>query len=323
MSVQTSTSSPTSKIKTNIKETVDQYRQQELDNWPTDKLLRIYSADKKRCPESLCDPESKNDCTIYTYIGTPDILATVEPLEDVSVSVQKCTIRWGRIYRTVVKEHPSYGFARTISYKEDSEYQPSPGELPWRPTYYPRLREYVGFTGDYYHGYVLSTYDRGICVGGVPVEDRPFTVVPHPVDGTHQKIRAVLGPGKSTSYDVVLSPCSRVTSYFRQFAKYPEVKTTCLRSTSKTWPYKGPVGNWQKLSRRILIRIIESSTAQYQTNVHTPVKRTLVEVLEQRHGKLRKTNPVKVQSSTESTVAYGNPVQVKQDNDRKPPAREL
>lgn len=143
------------------------------------------------------------------------------------------------------------------------------------------------------------------------------------MDGTHQKIRGVLGPGKSITYDTVLSPRSRVTSYFRQFVKYSEAKTTCLRSTSKTWPYKGPVGNWQKLSRRILIRIIESSTANYETNTRSPVKRTLVDVLDHRHGKIRKTTPVKVQSSTGSPVAHRSPVQVKQDEDRKPPAREL
>jgi hypothetical protein len=263
------------KFRANIVESVDDYRPQEIDYWPTDKLVHIRRQDKRFCPENLCDPESKNDCTFYTYSGAPEILVTVQPLNENPVQVQDRTVSWGNIYRTVHKEHPSYKFARTASIKNDSEYQRSPGEQDWVDTYQPRDEEFVGFSGDYYHGYVLSTFEEGACVGGAPVAARPVTVVPVSTDGKISRVRAVIAPHQYATYDLHEESTDLPTKYRAQFENYGVFKRSALRSTSKKYPYRGPVGNWQELNRKVLVRIINGIAEQRKPVPKTAIARTV------------------------------------------------
>jgi hypothetical protein len=311
------------KIKANIDITVDKLRPLELDYWPSNRLLHILRQDKRHCPENLCDPESKNDCTFYTYSGAPEILATVEPLTENYVPPRNRTVTWGKVYRTVHREHPAYKFARTDSYKSDNEYQPSPGEQDWNPTYEPRVEEFVGFIGDYYHGHVLSTYDKGVCIGGTTLSDRPVTILPLTTDGKIKSLRAVVGVNQYVTYEVRTQRIGQSTSYFEQFAKYDEVKRSALRTTSKKYLYQGPVGNWQQLPRAVLVRIIEGIPPQVKPVPRVAVKHTLVEQLRERHEKKPKLSAIKVQTSIKRDVEARSPVKTDTEDERKPAARKL
>jgi hypothetical protein len=263
------------KFRANIVESVDDYRPQELDYWPTDKLVHIRRQDKRFCPESKCDPESKNDCTFYTYSDAKDILITVAPLEENEVAVTNRTIRWGKVYRTLHREHPSYRFARTATIKKDDEYQSSPGEQDWKDTYLPRKEDEVGFSGEYYHGFVLSTFEDGDCVGGSPIPDRPVCTVPLSTDKRFTGVRAVIAPQRYASYDLHKKSTDFYDDYFDQFLDYGSNKPSILKRTSKKYPYRGPVGNWQELRRGVLIRIINGIAKQRSPVPKAAIARTV------------------------------------------------
>jgi hypothetical protein len=359
------------KFRANIVESVDDYRPQELDYWPTSKLVHIRRQDKRSCPESKCDPESKNDCTFYTYSGAKDILVTVAPLEENQVAVPNRTVRWGSVYRTLHREHPSYQFARTATIKSDDEYESSPGEQDWKDTYLPRDKDQVGFSGEYYHGFVLSTFEDGDCVGGDIIPGRPVSTVPLSTDGKFSGVRAVIAPQLYAKYNLHKESTDFYDDYFDQFLDYGSNKPSILKSTSKKYPYRGPVGNWQELRREVLIRIIngiakqrspvnktaivravpdrvqsvprtsventgtngqvpsakaivkKSPVATVEPVRNTPVKRSVVDELKERHDKKPKLSNEKIRIRIKGNVVKRSPVLDDTEDERKPAARKL
>jgi hypothetical protein len=103
----------------------DDYRKKER-YWDVEKLRLIVDRDNEKCPESLCDPESKNDCTVYLPDGACGTLAIVESLYD--NQPVRGHVGFDRVYRAIHGEDVSFKKARTRTWSDKKPYWFSRGE---------------------------------------------------------------------------------------------------------------------------------------------------------------------------------------------------
>jgi hypothetical protein len=158
----------------------DIYREKER-YWNVEKLRLIVDRDNEKCPENLCDPESKNDCTVYLPECSCGSLAIVESLlQDQRV---RGHVGFDRAYRVTHGEDVSYKKARTRTWSDKKPYWFSRGEstTPTRRQFEFNLRHlaHASYNGSYYHGGVLQHVVNANVTGGTVLGERPVQVVPY------------------------------------------------------------------------------------------------------------------------------------------------